>query len=65
MRVLLGYRHYNHIVDQLDVREQDLAIVVSRKESAGVTFTVAVRKDERPNIIIIGKTDCFKTSAAQ
>jgi len=65
IRVLLGFKHYDHVVDDLEVRDEDLAIVVSRKESVGVTFTMAVRKDKRPNILIIGKTDCFETSAAQ
>jgi hypothetical protein len=61
----LGLKRYDDVVSDLEVRDDDLAIVVSRKDSVGVTFTMAVRKDKRPNILIIGKTDCFETGADQ
>lgn len=62
MSALLGLMNYDHVVERLDVRDEDLSVTVSRKPASGVTFILAVRKDKQPNILIVGKTDCFKKS---
>ena len=63
MSALLGLMSYDHVAESLDIRDEDLSVTVSRKPASGVTFILAVRKDKEPNILIVGKTDCFKTNA--
>ncbi|WP_204043024.1 hypothetical protein, partial [Acrocarpospora phusangensis] len=50
---------FDQIVDNLDFFSDDLSVVVMRDPRTAVTFMVAARTTE-PNILIVGKTDCFK-----
>ncbi len=53
---------YDKIIDDLDIRVENLSVVVLRKPESGVTFVVASQIAE-PNIVVVGKTDCFKPGA--
>lgn len=59
MRSALRGIGYDQIIDDLDIRDEQISVVVLRKPESGVTFVVAVRTTE-PNILIVGKTDCLK-----
>ncbi|MEO3857778.1 hypothetical protein [Acrocarpospora sp. B8E8] len=50
---------YDQLVDDLDFWDNDLSVVVLHKPESAVTFMIAGRITE-PNILIVGKTDCFK-----
>jgi hypothetical protein len=55
----LGLDDYDRVVDHLDLMDDELAVEVRRKPESGVTFVIAARTT-KPNIRIVGKTDCFK-----
>ncbi|GAA0412781.1 hypothetical protein Acor_11730 [Acrocarpospora corrugata] len=59
VRSALLVMNYDQLVDDLDFRDEDLSVVVLHKPESAVTFMVATRNTE-PNILIVGKTDCFK-----
>ncbi|WP_344316700.1 hypothetical protein [Acrocarpospora pleiomorpha] len=53
--------NYDRLVDELDFRDDNLSVIVMNKPDSAVTFIVAARTTE-PNILIVGKTDCFKAA---
>lgn len=50
---------YEKIVDDLDLREEDISITVLRNAKTAVTFIITARTS-KPNILIVGKTDCLE-----
>ena len=52
----LGYRE---VVDELDVSEDELGVVVTHHAEAHLTFVLVGRASEAPNLVIVGKTECY------
>ncbi|GGO83641.1 hypothetical protein [Nonomuraea cavernae] len=52
----LGYRE---VVDELDVWEDKLGVVVTHHAEANLTFVLVGRVSEAPNLVIVGKTECY------
>jgi hypothetical protein len=55
----LRLRGYNKVVDDLDLRDENLGAAVLRNPQTGITFFVTVRNGQKPNIMIVGKTSCY------
>ena len=56
----LRLRGYNKIVDDLDLRDENLGAAVLQNPQTGITFFVTVRNGQKPNIMIVGKTSCYE-----
>ncbi|WP_162795899.1 hypothetical protein [Nonomuraea lactucae] len=52
----MGYRE---AVDELDLLEDELGVTVALHEEAKLTFVLLGRLSETPNLVIIGKTECY------
>lgn len=50
---------YRKVIDDLDIRDDDLAVAALRNDKAAVTFIIAART-AKPNILLVGKTDCLR-----
>lgn len=51
---------YDKIVDELDLRDENLGVTLSQNLRTGLTFLVTVRNRQKPNIVIVGKTSCYE-----
>ncbi|WP_146104306.1 hypothetical protein [Nonomuraea solani] len=58
----LGLRGYDTIVDNLDLRDENLGMAVLQHPTTGITFLITVRNEQKPNIMIVGKTSCYEPS---
>ncbi|WP_214104385.1 hypothetical protein [Acrocarpospora catenulata] len=56
----LGLMKYDKLVDSLDFWDNNLSVIVVHNPESAVTFMVAARPTE-PNILVVGKTDCFES----
>ncbi|MEO3807141.1 hypothetical protein [Nonomuraea sp. B1E8] len=56
----LRLRGYNKVVDDLDLRDENLGAAVQRNPQTGITFFVTVRNGQKPHIMIVGKTSCYE-----
>jgi hypothetical protein len=56
----LRLRSYEKIVDDLDLRDENLGTAVLQHPTTGITFLVTVRNEQKPNIMIVGKTSCYE-----
>ncbi|MFG6194164.1 hypothetical protein [Nonomuraea sp. JJY05] len=56
----LRLRGYNKVVDDLDLRDENLGAAVLRNPQTGITFFVTVRNGQKPHIMIVGKTSCYE-----
>ncbi|MGI5286572.1 hypothetical protein ACQEVF_24985 [Nonomuraea polychroma] len=52
----LGYRE---VVDELDLWENELGVTVVVNDKAKLTFVLLGRLSETPNLVIVGKTECY------
>ncbi|MEV1168117.1 hypothetical protein [Nonomuraea sp. NPDC049784] len=59
VRGLLGLMGYDTIVGQRDLRDANLGVSVMHNPKTGLTFILTVRKDPKPHIMIVGKTNCY------
>ncbi|MGW3346354.1 hypothetical protein ACWDA3_23845 [Nonomuraea rubra] len=50
---------YDAVVNDRDLRDDNLGVSVVRHAERGLTFTLTVRNGQKPNILIVGKTDCY------
>jgi hypothetical protein len=62
IRGLLEAEGYEKIVDDLDIIDENLGATVLRNPTTELTFTIAVRNGQQPNIMIVGKTSCYERS---
>ncbi|MDA0634515.1 hypothetical protein OUY22_13910 [Nonomuraea sp. MCN248] len=58
----LALMGYDEFVDDLDLRDQNLAVAVARDPATDVTYVVTVQLAQKPNIRIVGKTACYESS---
>lgn len=59
MASALRLRSYEVIVDNADLGDENLGTAVLRHPTSGITFLIAVRTAQKPNIMIVGKTGCY------
>lgn len=59
----LGLRSYDILVDSLDLRDENLGVVVLEHPTTGNTFLITVRNGQKPHIIVVGKTSCYERGA--
>ncbi|MEV4104425.1 hypothetical protein AB0J42_29635 [Nonomuraea sp. NPDC049649] len=59
----LRLQGYEKIVDDLDLRDENLGMAVLRHPTTGITFVVTVRAEQKPNILIVGKTSCYERNS--
>ncbi|MEW1837521.1 hypothetical protein AB0392_06140 [Nonomuraea angiospora] len=62
LQTRLRFMGYEDLVDDLDFRDQNLAVAAGRDPETDVTYVVAVQLAQKPNIRIVGKTACYKAS---
>jgi hypothetical protein len=60
MRTALVAMGYEQLWDNLDVRDPDMAVVVAKKAKSGSMYMLIARTAQKPNILIIGKTECYE-----
>ncbi|MCG5219475.1 hypothetical protein [Streptosporangium sp. KLBMP 9127] len=53
---------YDEVVDDLDLRDQNLGVSVLHNPETGLTFVLTARTAQKPNIVLVGKTGCYKRS---
>ncbi|MFI6497977.1 hypothetical protein [Nonomuraea typhae] len=53
---------YDVIVDNLDLRDENLSTAVLRHPTNDITFLINARTERKPNIMIVGKTGCYPRS---
>ncbi|MCP2364233.1 hypothetical protein HD597_011253 [Nonomuraea thailandensis] len=56
---LLSRGYHNEVVDNLDLWEDDTSVAVLVNPETRLTFILFARLEPKPNIAIIGKTDCY------
>ncbi|TDE41631.1 hypothetical protein E1295_29240 [Nonomuraea mesophila] len=56
----LRLRNYEKVVDDLDLRDENLGTAVLQHPTTGITFLITVRNGQKPNILIVGKTSCYE-----
>ncbi|WP_344872450.1 hypothetical protein [Nonomuraea antimicrobica] len=59
MQSVLEFVGYDSVVNDRDLRDENLGLSVVRNSKTGLTFTLTVRNGQTPNIMIVGKTDCY------
>ncbi|MFI7444521.1 hypothetical protein [Nonomuraea indica] len=52
----MGYRE---AVDELDLMEDELGVTVTLHDEAKLTFVLLGRLSQTPNLVIMGKTECY------
>ncbi|MFD9946781.1 hypothetical protein ACFWYW_17460 [Nonomuraea sp. NPDC059023] len=62
MASALRLRSYEVVVDKSDLGDENLGTAVLRHPTTGITFLIAVRTAQKPNIMIVGKTSCYERS---
>lgn len=60
---LIGKGYSTQVVDNLDLWEDDVSVAVVVNPKARVTFVLLARTDSTPNVMIIGKTECYPVKA--
>ncbi|MEO3875312.1 hypothetical protein ABGB18_41565 [Nonomuraea sp. B12E4] len=53
---------YTEIVDSLDLWEDNVSVAVMTHPEAKLTFVLMAQKGTTPNVMIIGKTECYPSS---
>ncbi|MGA4993842.1 hypothetical protein [Nonomuraea bangladeshensis] len=56
---LLSRGYHDEIVDNLDLWEDDTSVAVLVNPETRLTFVLFARLDSTPNLVIIGKTECY------
>lgn len=56
---LLGRGYHDEVVDNLDLWEDHTSVAVLVNPEARLTFILFARADSTPNVVIIGKTECY------
>lgn len=50
---------YQEVVDELDLLDDNLGVSVLTHAESKLTFVLAGRLSEKPNVLIVGKTGCY------
>ncbi|MBT2232299.1 hypothetical protein [Nonomuraea sp. NEAU-A123] len=50
---------YTEVVDNLDLWEDDVSVSVVTNPTTKLTFVLLARKEPTPNVMIVGKTECY------
>jgi hypothetical protein len=53
---------YTEVVDNLDLWEDNVSVAVVAHPKAKLTFVLMARMDGTPNVMIVGKTECYPTN---
>jgi hypothetical protein len=56
---LLSRGYHDEVVDNLDLWEDDTSVAVLVNPESRLTFILFARADSKPNVAIIGKTECY------
>ncbi|MEV0584021.1 hypothetical protein [Nonomuraea sp. NPDC050310] len=56
---LLSKGYTTDVVDNLDLWEDKVSVAVVVNPEARLTFVILARMDTSPNVMIIGKTECY------
>ncbi|TYB46005.1 hypothetical protein FXF51_59375 [Nonomuraea sp. PA05] len=56
---LLSRGYHDEVVDNLDLWEDDTSVAVLVDPEARLTFILFARADSKPNVTIVGKTECY------
>ncbi|MFB9470306.1 hypothetical protein [Nonomuraea salmonea] len=56
---LFSRGYHDEIVDNLDLREDKTSVAVLVNPEAGLTYILFTRLDSAPNVVIVGKTECY------
>lgn len=56
----LRLRGFTTTIDDLDLHDENLGAAVLQHPTTGITFFITVRNGQKPNILIVGKTSCYK-----
>ncbi|MFI7230633.1 hypothetical protein ACIBO5_46130 [Nonomuraea angiospora] len=59
---LLSKGYSTDVVDNLDLWEDQVSVAVVINPEAGLTFVLLARKDATPNVMVVGKTECYPRS---
>jgi hypothetical protein len=60
---LIGKGYSTQVVDNLDLWEDDVSVAVVVNPEARLTFVLLARMEPTPNVMIIGKTECYPVNA--
>lgn len=56
-------RGYREVVDNLDLLEDDVSVSVLTHPENKLTFVLLARMDSTPNVVIVGKTECYPSTS--
>lgn len=59
---LVSRGYHNEVVDNLDLWEDDTSVAVLVNSESRLTFILFARLEPKPNVAIIGKTECYSRS---
>lgn len=59
---LISKGYYTEVVDNLDLWEDNLSVAVVVNPKAKLTFILLARMEPTPNVMIVGKTECYPVS---
>lgn len=59
---LITKGYYTEVVDNLDLWEDNLSVAVVVNPKAKLTFILLARMEPTPNVMIVGKTECYPVS---
>lgn len=65
LRSKLVSKGYTEVVNNLDLWEDNLSVAVVVNPKARLTFILLARLDQTPNVMIIGKTECYLRTDAE
>ncbi|MEU4573626.1 hypothetical protein [Nonomuraea sp. NPDC023979] len=60
---LISKGYSTQVVDNLDLWEDDVSVAVVVNPEARLTFVLLARMESTPNVMIIGKTECYHINA--
>lgn len=53
---------YTEVVDNLDLWEDNVSVAVVIHPETKLTFVLMARMDAKPNVMIVGKTECYPSN---
>lgn len=62
---LIAKGYHTEVVNNLDLWEDNLSVAVVVNPKARLTFILLARLDQTPNVMIIGKTECYLRTDAE
>ncbi|QFY12917.1 hypothetical protein GBF35_45865 [Nonomuraea phyllanthi] len=60
---LISMGYSTEVVDNLDLWEDNVSVAVLVHPEAKLTFVLLARMDATPNVVIVGKTECYPRNA--